>query len=217
MKDNYVHLFVRKPVRRAPIINRGMITLLLEIRTDIPSFFCPLVLIWFCCFCSCMYYLKVILLVGLLSASFFISFQVVKRIMTKEAPQRSKYCHWELVLIQPFFSCRCLGFVFCLPIYLYCLTTDKYIYLMCVVIKGIMASRFNFSTVTLCGRKKGKHHIYTWNWILRRCKFKQSKVSCGFPGSTLAWLILWYQGLRVQSSFCGCRVYHVEEAKYHTP
>ena len=30
IKDDYVHLFVRRPVRRSPIINRGMFYLLPE-------------------------------------------------------------------------------------------------------------------------------------------------------------------------------------------
>ena len=40
MKDDYIHLFVRRPVRRSPIINRGMVSLLHENRVDIPSIFC---------------------------------------------------------------------------------------------------------------------------------------------------------------------------------
>ena len=39
MKDDYIHLFVRRPVRRSPIINRGMVSLLHENRVDIPSIF----------------------------------------------------------------------------------------------------------------------------------------------------------------------------------
>lgn len=94
MKDDYIHFFVRKPVRRSPIINRGR---------PIVISFCILYLIVYFPNLSIWYvpsFLKVILLVLLLFESFFLSFSILMIIL------RSKCCHLEQALIQHIFSCR---------------------------------------------------------------------------------------------------------------
>lgn len=39
MKDDYIHLFVRRPVRRSPIINRGMVSLFMKLELMYLTYF----------------------------------------------------------------------------------------------------------------------------------------------------------------------------------
>lgn len=111
MKDDYIHLFVKRPIRRSPIINRGMICLPTEIKASLLLYMWFLYLNFLTLYSSFPnafeYYLwnfKVILHVGLLSVSFYISFWIVNTVT--EAFQRSRYCLLELALIQPSLICR---------------------------------------------------------------------------------------------------------------
>lgn len=74
--------------------------------------------IWACWFFFCFHsnsvnflaFIKVTLPIGLLFRSFSISFVIVKEMQMTKVIQRNRYYHSDLVLIQHFFSNRCLEF-----------------------------------------------------------------------------------------------------------
>lgn len=109
MKDDYIHLFVRRPVRRSPIINRGMIYSLQKYEYTIWAyqlFFCFVKnLVNFVAF------VKVTFPVGLLSGSCSFSFLIVKEVQTTKVTQRNRYYQLELDSIRHFFSYRCVSFL----------------------------------------------------------------------------------------------------------
>ena len=116
MKDDYIHLFVRRPVRRSPIINRGMLQL--SFSASLNSIYVSIYIYIYIVtgdlvtLLSCLAYVKVTLPVGLLFGSFFFNFWSVKETEMKGVNLRSRYYQLELVLIQHSFNCRCSSSVF---------------------------------------------------------------------------------------------------------
>lgn len=107
--------------------------------------------------------LKVILLVGLLSVSFFINFWVVKEIPENKVMQRSRYYHLERGLIQHIFSCRFVNF----PVSWYYFEYDGHLNWVWISLFPWLFSFYSFYFILLyyfaCDGRTSLHHSFYLN------------------------------------------------------